>query len=193
MQRFITGLDVTLCQSPPSFPFFSTNFLPPTPSYSLILSHCLPPSSPHPVFPFSRLSFFLSFLSALPLRAVKTQALFVHKHASSWPLPLFTGVPGSCRPALCNSSALFVLPPTPPPPPNAQILFILAVDILLTGPSRVCRSSNTDAQTQLRTSNKALFAVVKDSHRPPPSHITPFQNQLFFFFYWLFALKFLNI
>lgn len=134
MLRFITGLDVTLCQSsPPSAT--STTFLPPSLppthspfslSFTLILFICLSPSPPTLSAPL-----FLSFslcLSSVCLSpsvvsgAVLNRGLFVHKHALSWPLPYLL-VSRAAVALLCvTAQPLFVLP--------AWILFILAVDIL---------------------------------------------------------------
>ena len=142
MLRFITGLDVTLCQSsPPSAT--STTFLPPSlpPShslsfFSLFYSHSFHLSlsiTPHPLCssPSLSLSLFLSFslcLSSVCLSpsvvsgAVLNRGLFVHKHALSWPLPYLL-VSRAAVALLCvTAQPLFVLP--------AWILFILAVDIL---------------------------------------------------------------
>lgn len=56
MLRFITGLDVTLCQSPlPSLPTLPPSSLPLPPSLLYFLSHCPPPHT------HTHVSFLLSF------------------------------------------------------------------------------------------------------------------------------------
>lgn len=95
MLRFITGLDVTLCQSLSLYlpPENITTFLPLSIPHPLFLSHsftfilllCLSSSSP-------TLSVYLCLLSlrlspSVVSAAVLNRGLFVHKHASSWPLP----------------------------------------------------------------------------------------------------------
>lgn len=89
MLRFITGLDVTLCQSSPSNTS-ATTFLPPTHSpflsFTLFLFICLSVSPPPPP-PFSLCLFSVSLSPSVERGAVLNRGLFVHKHALSWPLP----------------------------------------------------------------------------------------------------------
>lgn len=86
MLRFITGLDVTLCQSPPTHPHLH---LPPSHSLFFSLSFTLLFfSSAPPPPPLSLYVFFSACLSpSVVSGAVLNRGLFVHKHALSWPLP----------------------------------------------------------------------------------------------------------
>lgn len=96
MLRFITGLDVTLCQSPPPPPPAPPPSLPPihspflSPSLSFFSSVSLSVTSSHPLFLSFPPSVFCVSLSLSPSAAssaVLNRGLFVHKHALSWPLP----------------------------------------------------------------------------------------------------------
>ena len=122
MLRFITGLDVTLCQSsPPSAT--STTFLPPSLPLtllflSLLLSFFSSVSLHHPpptlllslslsvsLSLFLSLSFFGVSLSISSERCGVKQGPVCSQARLVLASSLFTCVPGSCRPALCNSSA----------------------------------------------------------------------------------------
>lgn len=97
MLRFITGLDVTLCQSLSLS--LSTSPLKTSPPSSLSPSHTLSSSRTpslsffssaflrHPP-PFLSISaFFYCVSPSVVSAAVLNRGLFVHKHALSWPLP----------------------------------------------------------------------------------------------------------
>lgn len=130
------------CGSPPPH---STTFLPPThsPFLSLFHSHSFHVSPPRTLSPPPFLSVFHVCLTTSSERCSVKQGPVCSQARLVLASSLFTCVPGSCRPALCNSSVLFVLP--------AWILFILAVDILVLYLSCICPSSNTHIQAHTNT------------------------------------------